>query len=145
VWITALALAAVAAATPLVLADAATPGAPYQQALQLTNGGRLTDGLAALIKVREVYGDHPDLMTQIGGAQRKLGRLDAAHESYTAALAAKPDHRGALAGLGIVAAARRDFTAARATLERLEAACSFGCAEKEELKVWIGVYAQPSP
>lgn len=144
-WIVALALAVVTASTPLVLADATTPGAPYQQALHLVNSGKLTEGLAALTAARSFYGDHPDLMAQIGLAQRKLGRLDAAEQSYRAALAVMPEHRAALAGLGVVAAAKRDLAGAREILARLEAACDFGCAEKEELKRWIDVYASPSP
>jgi len=137
-WLLAL---SVAVQTPLVLADADQPGRPYQSALKIVNSGKMTEGLAALIAVRATYGDHPDLMNQIALAQRRLGRMTEAESSYRAALAARPDHRGALAGLGVVFAARKDFAAARAQLATLEAACTFGCAETEELKSWIAVYA----
>ena len=97
------------------------------------------------LRVRQAQNALEQARAQLGLAQRKLGRLDAAEESYRTALGLLPEHRAALGGLGAVAAARRDLAGARAVLQRLEAACSFGCAEKVELERWIDVYASPSP
>lgn len=82
-------------------------------------------------------GPHPDVLTYLGFANRKLKRYDAAEAYYREALAIAPAHRGALEYYGELKLERGDVAGARAHLAKLEAICGFGCHEVDELKRWI--------
>ena len=49
--------------------------------------------IASLQRARDSFGAHPDILTYLGFAHRKLNRLDVAESYYRQALAAAPNHR----------------------------------------------------
>ena len=140
------ALAAALAASPqarletrpsLLFASAAGGDRFYLDAVALINEGRYGPAIEALNAARAAFGPHPDVLTYLGFAHRKLGRLETAEAYYRAALAAVPDHRGATEYYGELMVERGDLEGAERMLARLEAGCDFGCAEADELRRWI--------
>ena len=140
------AIAAVAGAiggTPQALAPSHRPGSPedadkvYVAAVGLINEGRYEDAIVRLEDAMWSDGPHPDLMTYLGFANRKLKRYDAARAWYEQALAVAPRHRGALEYYGELKLELGDLAGARAHLARLDQICSFGCQQADELRQWI--------
>lgn len=111
--------------------------AAYLSAHGLINEGRYADGLAELEMASLAFGPNPDVLTYQGFANRKLGNYQTAIAFYSAALALKPDHRGANEYLGEYYVEIGDMTKARAQLGKLDRICKFGCEEAEELRRWI--------
>ena len=66
----------------------------------------------SLNAARATFGPHPDVLTYLGFANRKLGRFEAAETYYRAALAAAPEHRGATEYYGELMAERGDLEGA---------------------------------
>lgn len=122
---------------PLFFASAEQGDGAYLEAIGLINEGRYEAALASLETARAAFGAHPDVLTYIGFANRKLQRFEVAEDYYQQALAIAPNHRGALEYFGELHVERGDLPGARAMLSRLEKACAFGCAEAEELRRWI--------
>jgi tetratricopeptide (TPR) repeat protein len=133
--------AALSMPPPALLAGAEAGDAAYLGAVGLINQGRYADAIAALQAARDVFGPHPDVLTYIGYSYRKLGQYDRAEVHYQAALAVAPQHRGATEYYGELKAERGDIAGARAMLAKLEAQCSFGCIEAEDLRRWIDARA----
>ena len=140
------AIAAVAAAiggAPQALAPTRLPGTPravdqaYVEAVSLINEGRYEPAIATLEAALWDGGPHPDLITYLGFANRKLKRYDTAREWYEQALAIAPDHRGAIEYYGELKLEMGDVSGARAHLARLDALCGFGCQQADELRQWI--------
>lgn len=89
---------------------------------------------------------HDNAHTMLGYAWRKLGRYDLSLESYRAALALNPRHRGALEYLGELYLEQGRDGEARATLLKLAEVCDYvvmafdnrgwksGCEELNDLK-----------
>jgi tetratricopeptide (TPR) repeat protein len=127
----------------LLFAGAEAGDAAYIAAVSLINAGRFADAIEQLDTARQSFGPHPDVLTYLGFAHRKLGRFDVAEAYYRQALAAAPGHLGATEYFGELKVERGDIAGARAMLARLDALCSFGCAEAEELRRWIDA-ARPS-
>lgn len=121
----------------LLFASTAGGDRAYLDAVSLINEGKYEAAIESLAAARATFGPHPDVLTYLGFAHRKLGRYDAAETYYRAALAAVPDHRGATEYYGELMAERGDFDGAEAMLARLERSCDFGCAEADELRRWI--------
>ena len=121
----------------LLFASAAGGDRAYLDAVALINERRYEAAIESLNAARATFGPHPDVLTYLGFAHRKLGRYDSAEAYYKAALAAVPDHRGATEYYGELMAERGDFAGAERMLARLEGACDFGCAEADELRRWI--------
>ncbi len=124
----------------LLFASAAAGDRFYLDAVALINEGRYQAAIESLTAARATFGPHPDVLTYLGFAHRKLGRFDSAEAYYRAALAAVPDHRGATEYYGELMVERGDLAGAErmlARLARLESLCSFGCAEADELRRWI--------
>jgi len=121
----------------LLFASAAGGDHAYLDAVGLINEGRYEAAIEALNAARASFGPHPDVLTYLGFANRKLRRYDEAEAYYRAALAAAPDHRGATEYYGELMAERGDLAGAEHMLARLEAGCDFGCAEADELRRWI--------
>ena len=109
----------------------------YVEAVGLINDGRYQEAIVSLEASLKAFGPHPDILTYLGFANRKLRRFDVAEGYYRAALAAAPDHRGATEYYGELMVERGDTRGAKVMLARLEATCSFGCAEADELRRWI--------
>jgi tetratricopeptide (TPR) repeat protein len=121
----------------LLFASTAQGDRFYLDAVSLINDGRYEAAIEALEAARATFGPHPDVLTYLGFANRKLGRFEAAERYYKAALAADPGHRGATEYYGELMVERGDLDGAEHMLAKLEGACDFGCAEADELRRWI--------
>jgi len=97
----------------------------------------------ALSLFKKVVRDDPenaDAWNYIGFSHRKLDQLDRALPAYRKALAIDPDHRGANEYLGELYLATGNLGKARERLKRLDAICTFGCEEYDDLKRAIKAY-----
>jgi tetratricopeptide (TPR) repeat protein len=129
--------AALEAPTRVRVVSAEAGDAAYVQAVALINEGRYQDAITTLRASERAFGPHPDVLTYIGFAHRKLGRFEDAERYYTLALTTAPEHRGATEYLGEMRIEQGDIAEARRLLARLDALCEFGCAEADELRRWI--------
>ncbi|HTX50888.1 MAG TPA: tetratricopeptide repeat protein [Caulobacteraceae bacterium] len=145
--------AATAAATPsaanaapasLSLATPQMGDGAYVRAVSLINERRWDEALAALDKAEAAIGPHPDILTYKGYVWRKKGDWGQAESYYRQALAMNPNHRGATEYYGELKVLEGDVAGAKALLARLDAACSYGCAEAEELRLWIDHGGDPA-
>ncbi len=130
-------------AQPLLFASATAGDGAYLEAVSLINEGRYDVALASLKTAQLSFGPHPDILTYIGFANRKLKRFDVAETYYREALAIAPDHRGAKEYFGELMVERGDLAGAKAMLASLDRTCQFGCAEAEELRRWIAAGKSP--
>ena len=121
----------------LLFASTGEADTAYLDAVGLINEHRYADAILALQKAKSAFGPHPDILTYLGFANRKLGRYDVAEGYYRAALAAAPNHKGATEYYGELLVERHEMNAARGMLARLDSICTFGCAEADELRQWI--------
>lgn len=121
----------------LLFTSAAGGDRAYVQAVSLINEKRYEDAIESLQAARAAFGAHPDVLTYLGFANRKLGRFEVAEGYYRQALAIAPDHKGATEYFGELMVERGDMAGASKMLARLETICSFGCAEADELRGWI--------
>jgi tetratricopeptide (TPR) repeat protein len=121
----------------LLFASAAAGDRFYLDAVSLINESRYEAAIEALNSARATFGPHPDVLTYLGFANRKLRRYETAETYYRAALAAAPGHRGATEYYGELMAERGDIEGAERMLAKLEVGCDFGCAEADELRRWI--------
>lgn len=115
----------------------------YVQAVGLINEKRYDEALAELDAARAAFGPHPDILTYQGYTWRKKGDYARAETYYRQALAIAPDHRGATEYFGELKVERGDIAGARLMLARLDASCTYGCAEAEELRRWIDAGGEP--
>ena len=130
---------------PGLLFESARMGdAAYLVAVGLINEGKYEAAIASLEDAKTTFGAHPDILTYLGFANRKLGRFELAESYYLQALAAAPEHRGATEYYGELMVERGDLTGAKRMLAKLEAQCSFGCAEADELRRWIDAKRSPA-
>lgn len=127
----------------LMFASAAKGDALYLDAVALINEHRYEDAIAALKSAQASFGPHPDILTYLGFANRKLKRFDVAESYYLAALAIAPTHRGATEYYGELMVERGDLAGAKLKLAALDGQCQFGCAEAEELRRWIAAGHSP--
>ena len=111
--------------------------AVYVAAVGLINDGRYEAAIGRLEEAVWSDGPHPDLMTYLGFANRKLKRYDAARAWYEQALAVAPEHRGALEYYGELKLELGDLAGAQSHLARLDRICGFGCYQADELRQWI--------
>jgi tetratricopeptide (TPR) repeat protein len=119
------------------LAQAITADAVYVQAVSLINEKRYEEAIAQLDNALWAAGPHPDILTYLGFANRKLHKYDVAEGYYQAALSIAPKHRGALEYYGELKLERGNVAGAKAHLAQLETICGFGCHEADELRRWI--------
>ena len=125
-----------------LLHSLAATDATYVEAVSLINEGRYEPAIALLQAALWSAGPHPDLLTYLGYANRKLGEFGTAAGWYRAALAVAPNHRGALEYYGELKLERGDRRGALAHLARLEKLCGFGCIQADELRVQIAEAGQ---
>jgi tetratricopeptide (TPR) repeat protein len=135
---------AVPAERELLDASIASGDGAYLHAVALINDKRYEDAIVALNDSSRVFGPHPDILTYLGYANRKLGRLDVAEDYYKRALAAAPNHLGATEYYGELMVVRGDLAGARRMLSKLEDTCHFGCAQADELRRWVVAGKPPS-
>ena len=119
------------------LADAKAADETYVTAVSLINEKRYEEAITYLNDARWAAGPHPDILTYLGFANRKLQRYDVAAGYYQSALQIAPKHRGALEYYGELKLERGDVAGAKSNLARLDAICGFGCNEADELRRWI--------
>lgn len=119
------------------LAQAMSADATYVQAVALINEKRYVEAIAELDKALWAAGPHPDILTYLGFANRKLHNYDEAEGYYQAALTIAPKHRGAIEYYGELKLERGNVTGAKAHLAQLETICGYGCHEADELRRWI--------
>jgi tetratricopeptide (TPR) repeat protein len=127
----------------LVFASAKAGDALYLDAVAQINERRYEDAIGTLKAAQASFGPHPDILTYLGFANRKLKRFDVAESYYLAALAVAPSHRGATEYYGELMVERGDLAGARLKLAALDTQCRFGCAEAEELRRWIAAGHSP--
>ncbi len=127
----------------LVFASATAGDALYLDAVAQINERRYEDAIGTLKAAQASFGPHPDILTYLGFANRKLKRIDVAESYYLAALAVAPSHRGATEYYGELMVERGDLAGARLKLAALDTQCRFGCAEAEELRRWIAAGHSP--
>ena len=130
--------------TSLLFASAEAGDKAYLEAVGLINERRYEEAIASLQQARNSFGAHPDVLTYLGFANRKLNRLGTAETYYRQALAVAPEHRGATEYFGELMVERGDLAGAREMLARLESLCTFGCAEADELRRWIDAGRAPA-
>jgi Tfp pilus assembly protein PilF len=131
-------------APSLLFASAAAGDGAYLDAVSLINAHRYEEALRSLATARAAFGPHPDILTYLGFANRKLGRFQVAEVYYREALAAAPHHRSATEYYGELKVERGDRAGARLLLADLDATCTFGCAEADELRRWIDAGHAPA-
>ncbi len=119
------------------LAAAKSADAVYVSAVSLINEKRYEEAITQLDGALWAAGPHPDILTYLGFANRKLRKYDAAESYYQAALAIAPEHLGALEYYGELKLERGNVAGAKQHLAKLETLCSFGCYEADELRRWI--------
>ena len=129
--------AAVDTQPSLLFADAKGGDSAYLAAVGLINEHRYAEAILSLKRAEAAFGAHPDVLTYLGFANRKLGRFEVAEGYYLAALKAAPHHRGATEYYGELKVERGDLAGARGMLAKLDQMCSFGCAEADELRRWV--------
>ncbi len=128
----------------LLFASAAGGDRSYLEAVGLINESRYEDAIVSLQAARAAFGAHPDILTYLGFANRKLGRYEVAESYYRQALAASPRHKGATEYYGELMVERGDLAGAGAMLARLDSICEYGCAEADELRRWIDAGHSPA-
>lgn len=123
--------------TPMMFASAAGGDHAYGAAVSLINEGRYQAAIDDLHRAQTSFGPHPDILTYLGFANRKMGRFDMAETYYRQALTVAPHHRGATEYYGELMVERGDLAGARLKLAELDRQCAFGCYESDELRRWI--------
>ena len=129
---------------PLLFSNASAGDSAYVDAVGLINEHKYAQAIEALDRAKASFGAHPDILTYLGFANRKLGRYDVAVSYYRQALAAAPHHRGATEYYGELMVERGDIAGAKVMLARLDSWCTFGCAESDELRRWIAAKGKPA-
>ena len=129
---------------PLLFASADAGDHAYLDAVSLINEGKYEQAITSLNLAKASFGAHPDILTYLGFANRKLGRYDVAMSYYRQALVAAPQHKGATEYYGELMVERGDLPGAKAMLAKLDNWCTFGCAEADELRRWIAAKGKPA-
>jgi len=129
---------------PLLFASSDAGDHAYLEAVGLINEHRYAQAIDSLERARASFGAHPDILTYLGFANRKLHHYDVAEHYYRAALAAEPRHRGATEYYGELLVERGNMSGAKAMLAKLDGMCTFGCAEADELRQWIAARHDPA-
>lgn len=129
---------------PLLFDNANGADHAYLEAVGLINEHKYEAAIASLERAKATFGAHPDILTYLGFANRKLGRYGAAEAYYHQALAAEPKHKQATEYYGELLVERGDIAGAKAQLAKLDAICTFGCFEADELRQWIAAGRKPA-
>jgi Flp pilus assembly protein TadD len=128
---------------PMLFGGPKAGDAAYIQAVSLINEKRYDEALRSLATARTAFGPHPDILTYEGYAWRKKGDYAKAETFYRQALAIDPAHIGTLEYYGELKVVKGDMAGAKKLLARLDAACTYGCADEEELRRWIELGHEP--
>lgn len=129
---------------PFLFASAKAGDTAYLQAVSLINEKRYQAAIDELQRAKASFGAHPDVLTYLGFANRKLGHYDTAVSYYRQALAAAPNHKGATEYYGELMIERGDLNGGKRMLAKLNSLCTFGCAEADELRRWVQAKGEPA-
>ena len=102
----------------------------------LAKADRYEEALAVL-RPHEASND-ARVLTYIGYAERKLGRVETAMDYYRRALAIEPNNVATLEYMGEAHLQKGNVAEARATLARIEGICGTGCEAYQTLAKAIG-------
>lgn len=111
----------------------------YRGAIAEINQGNYQAAIELLKKTKAEAGPHPDVLTYLGFANRKLQQYDQAISYYRQALAFDSAHKAANEYLGELYVEIGDLARAGLQLQKLDELCPFSCAEREELQRWISL------
>ena len=114
----------------------------YLNAVGLINQKQYKQAITELSQTMLSAGPHPDILTYLGFANRKLKRFTIAEQYYLQALAVAPNHLGANEYYGELMLEKGNISGARRKLAKLDSLCKFGCYEAEELRRWIQISEQ---
>ena len=112
----------------------------FKQGVAAVKAENYERAIDLLQKVVAVEPKNADAWNFIGFSHRKLDQLDRALPAYQKALAIDPDHRGANEYLGELYLATGNLEKARERLKKLDAICTFGCGEYDDLKRAVKTY-----
>jgi tetratricopeptide (TPR) repeat protein len=129
---------------PFLFASAKAGDTAYLEAVGLINEKRYSEAIEELRRAKATFGAHPDVLTYLGFASRKLGKYDTAVSYYRQALAVAPNHKGATEYYGELMIERGDLAGGEKMLAKLDSLCTFGCAEAEELRRWVEAKGEPA-
>ena len=90
----------------------------YCYAVHLDGSHRPKEAKDRFLAASDISPENPDIWTGLGKAQRSLGHLDAARESYLTALESTPTHLPALNNIGALSTEMEDYVSAIGYLER---------------------------
>jgi len=129
---------------PLLFDNANGADHAYLEAVSLINEHKYEAAITSLERAKATFGAHPDILTYLGFANRKLGRYDVAENYYHQALAAEPKHKQATEYYGELLVERGNIAGAKVLLAKLDAICTYGCFEADELRQWIAAGRKPA-
>ena len=110
------------------------PQSTYLVAVRHIHAERFTQAIEELRQLTVEIGPHPDVLTYLGYAHKRLGRFESARGYYEQALAIDGSHRGAHEYLGEMWVDLGRLDEANKHLAALDQACPFGCAEYADLE-----------
>jgi tetratricopeptide (TPR) repeat protein len=119
--------------------------ADYAQAEYLIKSEKCEEAIPFLERVAAKNAKHADALNYLGYCHRKAGRTGKAAEYYDKALAADPNHRGALAYLGELYLMLKDLPKAEAQRAKLKTLCPDSCVQLEDLEDAIATYKSQTP
>lgn len=102
----------------------------YRGAIAEINRGSYQAAITLLKKTKAEAGPHPDVLTYLGYAHRKLQLYDQAISYYRQALAFDSEHLGANEYLGELYVEIGDTARAGLQLQKLDVLCPFSCRER---------------
>jgi tetratricopeptide (TPR) repeat protein len=128
-WLAAMAIASTAYAADF---SSSTDGPDLSGVRSQIEAKNYREALAQL-KTIVVNNAKPDVYSLLGFTLRKTGDRAQAMTYYQKALAADPNHRGALEYQGELFVELGQIDAAKANLARLDKLCASGCEERTDL------------
>jgi len=114
--------------------------ADYQAGRAATKAGNPALAVPRLEAALVRFPDAADLHNELGFANRKLGRMDAAFRHYERALAIDPRHRGAHEYIGEAYLLVGELAKAERHLAALRSICLLPCEELEDLRKAVADY-----
>lgn len=112
----------------------------YDQGVTAVHAGDYQRALGLLGKAVQANPNDADAWNYIGFSQRNLKHFDESLAAYEKALAINPDHRGAREYLGELYLQTGNLDKAREQLAKLQALCTGGCEEYDDLNKAVQSY-----
>lgn len=110
----------------------------FEEVQTMIDAGEYEKAISFLdYEVIEWYPENAEALTLKAYSLRSMGRHDEAMETYNAALASDPTHKGALEYQGELFLKMGDQAAAAANLEKLSNLCPRGCEAHDVLQAAI--------